>query len=79
MLASSSLLLFWLLAPWLLVILFPCHCPLLWLPLLLLMVRVLVFTVITVVKMDMWRPSIIVTGKLKRLGLSLSFIGYWWY
>jgi hypothetical protein len=62
MLAFYSLLLSWLLtlrlvALRLFIQLLQCHWLLLRLFLLLLMVRVLVFTVITVVKMDMWRHS----------------------
>jgi hypothetical protein len=38
-------------------------------PLLLFMVRVLVFTMINVVEMDMWRPSATGRGKLRRLKL----------
>jgi hypothetical protein len=49
----------------------PVHLPHLRLFLLLLMVRVLVFTVITVVTMDMWRHSAIGSGKLRRLRLTV--------
>jgi hypothetical protein len=39
------------------------------------MVRVLIFTVITVIEMDMWRHS--TTGRRK---LRLTVLhGYWWY
>jgi hypothetical protein len=69
MLAFCSLLLSWLVALRLLVLLLLCHWPLLRLFLLLLVVRVLVFTVITVVEMDMWRHSAIGRGKLRRLRL----------
>jgi hypothetical protein len=48
---------------------FPCHRPLLRLLCLLLVVRVLVFTVITVVEMDMWRHSTTGRRKLRRLRL----------
>jgi hypothetical protein len=50
----------------LLILLFSCHFPLLRL-LLLLIVRVLIFIVITVVKMDMWRPFAKGSEKLRRL------------
>jgi hypothetical protein len=58
----------------LLVLLFSCHFPLLRL-LLLLVVRVLVFIVITVVKMDMWKLFATESGKLRRLKLSRSSWG----
>jgi hypothetical protein len=41
------------------------------------MVRVLVFTMIIVVAIDMWRHSAIGRRKLSRL--RLAFTGYWWY
>jgi hypothetical protein len=56
MLASCGFLLSWLHVLRLLILLLPCHRPLLRLLRLLLVVRVLVFIVITVVEMDMWRP-----------------------
>jgi hypothetical protein len=76
MLAFYSLLLSWLLAFWLvilhlLVLLLLCHLPDLRLFLLLLVVRVLVFTVIIVVAIDMWRHSAIGRRKLRRLGLAI--------
>jgi hypothetical protein len=72
MLAFYSLLLSWLLALLLvtlrlLVLLLLCHWLLLWLFLLLLMARVLVFTMIIVVKMDMCRYSATGRRKLRRL------------
>jgi hypothetical protein len=71
MLTSCGLLLSWLLALRLLVMLPLCHWPLLRLPLLLLRVRVLDFTVITVVEMDMWRPVSTGRGKLRSLKLAV--------
>jgi hypothetical protein len=70
MLVFYSLLLSWLLTLWLvilrlLVLLLMCHLPHLWLFLLLLVVRVLVFTVVT---MDMWMHS--ATGR-RRLSLTI--------
>jgi hypothetical protein len=75
-----SLLLSWLLALRLvilrlLVLLLRCHLPHFRLFLLLLMVRVVVFIVLTVVTMDMWRRS--ATGR-RKLSLAI-FTGYWWY
>jgi hypothetical protein len=71
MLASCGFLGSWLHILWLLVLLFPCHGPLLRLLCLLLVVRVLVFTVIAVVEMDMWRHSAIGRTKLRRLRLAV--------
>jgi hypothetical protein len=65
MLASYRFLLSWLHILRLLVLLLPCHRPLLRLLRLLLVVRVLVFIVITVVEMDMWRPFAIGRRKLR--------------
>jgi hypothetical protein len=73
MLAFCSLLLSWLIALRLLVLLLMCHRLLLRLCLLLLVTRVLVFTMITVVEMDMWRHSAIVRRKL-RLRLRLAVL-----
>jgi hypothetical protein len=67
MLVSCSLLLSCLLALPLLVLLLSCH----WPPLLFLMMRVLVFTVIIVADMDMWRSFAIGRGKLRRLKLAI--------
>jgi hypothetical protein len=71
MLACCGLLLFWLLVLQLLILLLLCHQPLLRLLRLLLVVRVLVFTVITVAEMDMWRPF--ATGRitLRRLKIAI--------
>jgi hypothetical protein len=76
MLVFCSLLLSWLLALrlavlHLLILPLLCHLPHLWLFLLLLVVRVLVFTVITVVAIDMWRHSAIGRRKLRRLRLTV--------
>jgi hypothetical protein len=70
MLIFCSLLLSWLLAFQLvifrlLILLLRCHLPHLRLFLLLLVVRVVVFIVLTVVAMDMWRHSAIGLGKLR--------------
>jgi hypothetical protein len=69
-----SLLLSWLLALRLvvlrlLVLLLRCHLPHLWLFLLLLVVRVVVFIMLTVVVMDMWRHSATGRRKLRKLRL----------
>jgi hypothetical protein len=69
MLASCRFLLSWLHVLQLLVLLLPCHWPLLWLLCLLLKVRVLVFIVITMGEMDMWRPFATGRRKLRRLRL----------
>jgi hypothetical protein len=79
MLAFYSLLLSWLLtlrlvALRLFIQLLQCHWLLLRLFLLLLMVRVLVFTVITVVKTDMWRHSTTERKKLRRLRLTVMVV-----
>jgi hypothetical protein len=55
----------------LLILLLLCHSPLLRLFLQLPMVRVLVFIVLTVVEMDMWRHSATGRRKLKRLTLAI--------
>jgi hypothetical protein len=71
-----SLLLSWLLSLWLvvlrlLVLLLRCHLPHLRLFILLLVVRVVVFIVITVVAMDMWRRSATGRRKLRKLRLAV--------
>jgi hypothetical protein len=66
MLDSCGFLLSWLHILWLLILLLLCHWPLLQLLCLLLIVRVLVFIVIIVVEINMWRPSTIGRRKLKR-------------
>jgi hypothetical protein len=76
MLAFCSLLLPWLLALrlvalHLLILLLMCYWPLLRLFFLLLMVRVLVFTVITMVEMNMWRHFATGRWKLRRLRLTI--------
>jgi hypothetical protein len=65
MLASCGFLLAWLHVLRFLVLLLPCHRPLLRLLRLLLVVRVLVFIVITVIEMDMLRPFAIRRRKLR--------------
>jgi hypothetical protein len=70
-LAFCSMLLSWLLTLHLFILLLLCHWLLLQLFLLLLVARVLVFTVITVVKMDMWRHSAIGRRKVRRLRLAV--------
>jgi hypothetical protein len=74
MLVFYSMLLSWLLTLRLVILrllILPllCHLPHLRLFLLLLVVRVVVFTVITIVVMDMWRHSAIGRRKLRRLRL----------
>jgi hypothetical protein len=76
MLVSCSLLLSWLLALRLVILrlvilLLLCHLPHLRLFLLLLVVRVVVFIVIAVVAMDMWRHYATGRRKLKRLRLAV--------
>jgi hypothetical protein len=76
MLVFCSLLLSWLIALQrvvlrLLVLLLLRHLPHLWLFLLLLVVRVLVFTMIIVVAVTMWRHSAIGRRKLRRLKLTV--------
>jgi hypothetical protein len=71
MLAFCRLLLSWLLTLRLLILLLLCLWLLLWLFLLLLVARVLVFIVITVVEMDMWRHSAIGRRKFRRLRLTV--------
>jgi hypothetical protein len=71
MLASCGFLRSWLHVLRLLVLLLLCHRPLLWLLHLLLIVRVLVFIVMTVVEMDMWKTFAIERTKLRRLRLAV--------
>jgi hypothetical protein len=71
MLASCGFLLSWLHVLRFLVLLLLCHRPGLRLLHLLVVVRVLVFIVITVVEMDMWRPFAARRRKLKRLRLAI--------
>jgi hypothetical protein len=42
------------------------------------MVRVLIFVVITVIEMDMWKPSATGRGKLRRPRLAVLHWD-WWY
>jgi hypothetical protein len=69
MLASYRFLLSWLHVLRLLILVLSCHRPLLWLLCLLLVVRVLVFIMITMVEMDMWRPFATERRKHTRLRL----------
>jgi hypothetical protein len=71
MLAHCDLLLSWLSILRLLVLLLPCHWPLLQLLILLLVVRVLIFIVITVVEMDMLMPFATGRRKLRRFRLAV--------
>jgi hypothetical protein len=76
MLVFYSMLLSWLLSLRLvifrlLILLLLCHLPHLRMFLLLLVVRVMVFTVITMVMMDMWRHSATGRRKLRRLRLAV--------
>jgi hypothetical protein len=75
MLASCGFLRFWLHVLRLLVLLLLCHRPLLRLLHLLLVMRVLVFILITVVEMDMWRPFATRRRKLRLVVLHR----YWWF
>jgi hypothetical protein len=70
-LLQSWLLALWLIVLHLLILLLLCHLPHVWLFLLLLVVRVVGFTMITVVTMDMWRHSAIERKKLRRLRLAI--------
>jgi hypothetical protein len=74
MLVSCRFLRSWLHVLRLLVLLLLCHQPLIRLLRLLLVVRVVVFIVITVVEMDMWMPSAIGRRKLRRLRLTVLHI-----
>jgi hypothetical protein len=71
MLTSCGFLLSWLHILQLLILLLLCCWPLLQLFLLLLMMRVLVFTMITVVEMDMWKHFATRRRKLRRLRLAI--------